>query len=115
MMWFMLLLSTIELIVMHFLLSLFHKGLALFVSVLTVVSILWLIRFLMSLRKFPVLLSADKLVMRLGNAIEIKIDRDNVVGTRQSWSDEILKKDKIPRLSLLAYPNVVIDLKEPVV
>lgn len=114
MMWVLLALSLIELLVVHFLISFFYPTIAVIISTITAISIAWLICFLLSLKKMPVLLGPEKLIVRLGNAICVSIDLDNIAGTRNSWSEESLKKEKALRLSLLAYPNLVLDLKEPV-
>ncbi len=114
MMWVLLALSFIELFVVHFLISFFYPTAAIIISIITVISIGWLIRFLLSMKKLPVRLGPEQLVLCLGNTVKIVVDRDNIAGTRDSWSDKSLKKDKVLRLSLLAYPNLVLDLKEPV-
>ncbi|QTD56051.1 hypothetical protein [Parasphingorhabdus cellanae] len=114
MLWVLLALSFIELFVVHFLVSFFYPTAAIVISIITAISIGWLIRFLLSMKKMPVRLGPEELVMCLGNSISITVDRGNIAGTRDSWSEESLKNDNVLRLSLLAYPNLVLDLKEPV-
>lgn len=114
MMWVILALSVIELFVVHFIVSFFYPKVAIIISIITLFSIIWLIGFLFSMKRMPVLLGQEKLVMRLGNAVSVTIDRANIAGTRDSWSDESLQTDKVLRLSMIAYPNLVLDLKEPV-
>lgn len=111
--WVLFALSTIELLVVHFLLSFWNIWAAYIATALTLVSMLWLVHFLLSMPKRPVLLTPDQLVMRVGTALQFSIDRSNISGLRESWSSDDLKVPGLANLGLLAYPNVIIDLKEP--
>lgn len=106
-------LSGIELLVVHFLLAFWNRWVALAVSVLTAATIVWLIALIRSMRRLPVLLTGDRLVMRVGTLRRHDIDRANIAGVRLSWETRAEKAKSVSNLALIAYPNVMIDLRTP--
>ncbi|MEM1131801.1 MAG: hypothetical protein AAGH53_02570 [Pseudomonadota bacterium] len=114
MIWVILALSAIELLVVHFLLSFWNIWVAYVATALTFISMIWLVRFLLSMPKKPVILSPKEVVMRVGTAKELIIARSNIAGLRESWTGDDLKAKGLVNMALLAYPNIIIDLEQPI-
>jgi hypothetical protein len=115
MLWVFFGLACTELLVVHSLLALWWPRLAFAVSAVTLLSIIWLARAIASFRSRPVLLQPDDLVMRVGRLREVVVPLDQLAGLRESWTGDDLNKRSVLNLALIAYPNVVIDLAEPIV
>lgn len=114
MMWVFVGLASTELVVVHFLLALWRYDVALVVSALTLPTLLWLLALIASFRRLPVQLMTDRLIMRIGRLRSIEVPLTRIVGIRSKWSSEDLKANGVANLALIAYPNVLLDLAEPV-
>ncbi len=114
MMWTFLSIALVELVVVHLLLALWKPWVALAVSLVSATGLGWLILFLRSLRRMPVLIAGDRIVLRTGTLLCLSVARRNVAGLRPDWNAQWLKAPGVLNLSLLAYPNVVVELIEPV-
>lgn len=114
MMWVLVALAGIELLVAHFLLALWWPRVALLVSALTLPAVLWLIGLIMSFKRLPVLIVEGHLIMRAGRLREHRIPFDVIAGFREHWTAAELKARGISNLALIAYPNIWIDLTEPI-
>lgn len=113
MMWVLIGLSGIELLVVHFLLAFWNRWIAMVASVLTVATMAWLVALIRSMRRLPVLMTSDSLVMRVGTLRRHDIDLANIAGVRTSWETRGEKAKSVSNLALIAYPNVMIDLETP--
>jgi len=113
MLWVLMGLSGLELLVMHFLLALWNGWVALAVSLLTLAGMVWLGRLLLSMKRLPVLLDEARLVMRVGTLRRFDIGRANIAGLRESWESGAERAGGVANLALLAYPNIMVDLAEP--
>lgn len=114
MMWVFVGLALIELLVVHLLLLLLANGLvAMLVSVVSVACTAWLVWMILSMKRLPVTLDEDLLLMRVGTLRSIAVPTGNVAGLRTVWDGAALKNPGVAKLSLIAYPNVVVDLHEP--
>jgi len=76
-----------------------------------VVALIGLIR---SLRRLPILIEDGRLTLRAGNLKTVTIRIDQIAGFREQWDGPAIKRRDLLNLALLAWPNIVIDLKEPV-
>ncbi len=114
MMWVFVGLASIELIVVHLLVAMWRPWVALALSALSLLSILWLVSVIRSFKRLPVVIEDDRLVMRVGTLKRIDVPRDQVKGLRETWDAADLKARGVHKLSLIAYPNVVIDIDPPV-
>lgn len=113
MMWAFVCLASIELLVVHALLSHWYPKAALILSALTFASILWLVRSIRSFRRLPVLIDADSLVMRVGPMKCFHVPLSDIAGMRPDWTAADLKARGTANLALIAWPNVWIDLRHP--
>ena len=114
MIWVLIGLSTVELVVVHLLLAHWWPRLAIFVALVTVAGIGWLMMFVRSFRRLPVLLDADRLLMRIGWLRSVSVPTESILGLRSSCDAATLKQRHVLNLALIAYPNVVVDLAAPV-
>lgn len=112
-MWVFVGLASIELIVVHLLVAMWRPWVALTLSALSLLSILWLVSVICSFKRLPVVIENDRLVMRVGTLKRIDVPRDQVRGLREVWDAAQLKALGTLKLSLIAYPNVVIDIDPP--
>lgn len=115
MMWVFVAIASVELVVVHFLVAMWRPWVALTLSVLSLAGILWLVAVIRSFRTLPVRIGDGRLVMRAGRLRSIETTLGNVAGLRGHWDAAALKERGILNLALIAYPNVVVDLREPIV
>lgn len=115
MMWVLVALAGTELLVVHFLLALWRPWVALIVSMLTLPAVIWLIGVILSFKRLPVLIEGDRLVIRVGRLRGHCIPLRAIAGFREHWTAAELKARGISNLALIAYPNIWIDLAEPIV
>lgn len=114
MMWVLVALSSIELLVVHFMVSLlWSRTAALILSIITVLGIGWLIWVIASMRRLPVLIDAEWLTMRAGRLKGVTIPMAQVRGLKRAWDAAVIKDRSVLNLALIAYPNVVVDLTAP--
>ena len=113
MLWVLVALSSIELVIVHILLSFWNRPVAIVLSVLTLVAIAWLVCAIASMRRLPIVLDDRQLLMRAGFIKSKAIDRAMIAGLRGSWSAASVKQRDVLNLALVAYPNVVVDLVAP--
>jgi hypothetical protein len=113
MMWVFFGFASVELVVVHALLSHWYPTLALVLSALTLASILWLIGAIRSFKRLPVLIDVDTLVMRVGWLKSFRVPLADIAGRRESWTGEELNTRRVANLALIAWPNIWIDLARP--
>ena len=114
MLWVFVALASIELIVDQLLIAHWSRPVALALSVLTFGSVAWLIGVIRSFRRLPVIVTPDTLVMRAGSFVGATVPLASVAGLREHWDAAALKRRGVLKLSLIAYPNVIVDLRRPV-
>ena len=112
-MWMLIVVMTGELAVDHFLLWLWSPTAAAVVSAISVAALAWLIRAVLAMRRMPVELGDEMLTMRVGTIRRVDVPIGQVAGLRASWDGEAIKHRSVRNLALIAYPNVVVDLTEP--
>lgn len=114
MMWVFVSVAGVELVVVHLLVALWRPGVAAVLSTLTGAGVVWLVGAIRSFRLLPVLIEDGRLVMRVGTLARIDVPRGQVTGVRDRWDAAALKRRGVRKLSLIAWPNVVIDIHPPV-
>lgn len=115
MMWVFVALATIEILVVHFLIGIWWPFVALILSVLSVLGLFWLVRQLLSFKHLPVEIGEASLVWRVGTLRSVTIPFATIAGIRREWSGDAIKSRDVLNLALIAYPNVLLDLKEPII
>ncbi|WP_051272934.1 hypothetical protein [Sphingomonas phyllosphaerae] len=85
--------------------------------VLTLVSLgtmAWLVRAIRSFQHLPVLIDGDRLVLRAGRLRSVTVERARIAGLRATeWTHAETRAREVLNLALIAFPNVWIDLAEP--
>lgn len=114
MMWMLVLISGIELLVVHFLVSFWSGTAALILSALTAAIIVWIVLLIRSMKRLPVWIGEGRLVMATGRLKRIETPLANVAGVRGAWTAADLRSSRVLNLALIAYPNVIVDLVEPI-
>lgn len=114
MIWALLAIACVELVVTHLLVALWRPWVAVALSAVSLPGVIWLMLLARSLKRSPVLIEDDRLVMRVGTLKRIDIARANVRGLREGWDAGTFRRGDAVKLSLLAWPNVMVDLSEPV-
>lgn len=114
MLWAFVCVASVELVVVHLLLALWRPWVALVLSIATGASIIWLVGVIRSMRRLPVLIEPERLVLRVGTLSRVDVPRASVVGLRSQWNASTFRQRDAVKLSLLAYPNVVVELDPPV-
>jgi hypothetical protein len=113
MMWVFVGLAGLELIVVHFLVALWDWRVALALSVVSLASILWLAGAIRSFRRLPVTIGDGVVRLRAGRLKAIDVSLDQIAEIRTQWAGEELKGRDAVNLALIAYPNIVIELRSP--
>jgi hypothetical protein len=114
MMWLFLVIALAELLLVHLLVALWHPHIALGLSFVTLLSILWLVRMIVSLRRYPVVIGEQTVLFRLGRLREIAVPLDRVARLRTSWPRGFHKRRSVLNLALMNYPNVMVELHAPI-
>ena len=114
MMWAFAALAAIELFVVHFLVSLWSVTVALILSAWTLATMVWLVLLIRSFRRLPVLLDEKALLMRSGSLVSLRVPLDGIATVRGQFAGEALKARSVLNLAMLSYPNVLIELREPI-
>ena len=113
MMWMFLSIAIAEMLLAHALIAMWRPRIAAAFSILTLLSILWLARFIFSLRRHPVLLGEEEVRFRLGNLRDVRVPIDSILSVRTHWPARAHKRRQVLNLALLAFPNILVDLKAP--
>lgn len=114
MMWMLVALMTVEMLVVHALLAFWWPRVALVLTLVSFGMIAWLVRAVRSFRHLPVLVDGDRLVLRAGTLRSVTLERARVAGLRATeWSHAEVRARAVLNLALIAFPNVWIDLTEP--
>lgn len=107
-------LQVIELVVVHFLVSLWSETAAFILLALSLAGVLWLIALLKSFRIMPVLLDEDGLRVRSGAVVDAWIPRAAIAGPVACFDADTLKKKSTLNTAILSSPNICLTLSRPV-
>ncbi|WP_375404216.1 hypothetical protein [uncultured Sphingomonas sp.] len=113
MLWVLVALSSIELIVVHGLIAAWSWPVAAVLSAMSLTGIGWIVALIRSMKRLPVLLGPEMLVMRIGTFRSVAVPLADAVGLRSSWDGGVVKARTTLNMALVAYPNVVLDLRSP--
>jgi hypothetical protein len=114
MLWVLASLMVIEAGVLHFLIALWKPWIAAVLSIASLAMLVWLILFIRSFRRRPVELTDAGLIWRVGFLRPVAVPVASIAGLREAWDDALVRDRATLNLALLAWPNVVIDLTEPI-
>jgi len=112
--WVLFGLSLVEMTVVHALLAIWWPKVAIALSFVILAGVVWLVRLIRSSRRLPAGVADGVLTLRAGRLKGIAVPVTAIAGLRSDWSAETLKARDVLNLGLLAYPNIVVDLTEPI-
>ena len=78
-----------------------------------VIGILGLAGFIRSLKRHPVLIADGEVRFRLGRLRDVPVPIERIANLRTSWPAGFHKRAKVLNLALLSYPNILVELREP--
>ena len=114
MMWVLVAIACVELVVVHMLVALWKPWVALALSLVSLGGLVWLIGVIRSFPRLPVRIGDGRLLMRVGTLRGIEIPLSAIAGLRKSWDAAAIKHRSVLNLAMIAYPNIVVDLREPI-
>jgi len=114
MLWAFAALATIELLVVHLFVSLKWPAIAWALSMITILSIAWLVRFIMSFKRCPHALDADRLHLRMGSLRTIVVPIAHIVALRSHWPSGAEKEATCANLVPIAFPNRLVEINPSV-
>ncbi|MGZ3377409.1 MAG: hypothetical protein ACXU8S_12495 [Phenylobacterium sp.] len=79
----------------------------------SLLGLIWLLGLVNSVAKLPILVTTDGVRVRAGLIIDLWLPADRIVGVRTGLDFGDLKRPEVLRASLVAYPNVMIELAPP--
>ncbi|ATY31293.1 hypothetical protein CVN68_04295 [Sphingomonas psychrotolerans] len=113
MMWVFFGLACTELAVVHFLVALWDWRVALVLSLISLSGIAWLVVVIASFRRLPVIIGDGEVLWHAGRLRSVRVPFDEIAAIRmQSDAGEVKGRDVL-NLALIAYPNVMIELRHP--
>lgn len=114
MLWVLVAIATVEISVVHLLVALWSGRVALILSFISLGSLLWLLGFIRSLRRFPVIIGPDGLDWRCGSLRAMTVRQADVAAIRDDgWTLAAIKAAGCFNAALVAHPNIVIELRAP--
>lgn len=112
MMWVLVALSAIEILVVHGLIALWQPWVALVLSAVTLAGVAWLVLAIRSLKRLPVLLDGERVLMRAGTLKAIRVPLASIERVRGEIARAEIDR-RVLNCALIAHPNVVLMLKAP--
>lgn len=109
-----LVLQLIELVVVHFLVSLWSEKAALVLSAISIWGVIYIVALIKSLRINPVLLSDVGIRIRAGNVIDKFILFEAIGTIETSVSSEQAKDKTTLNAAIFSHPNIILKLKQPI-
>ena len=113
--WAFVALATIELLVVHLVVSSHWHRAAWPLTALTALSLLWMVRWVRSFRRLPHRLTAGELVLNLGSLRSVAVPLSSIIKVRDHWDGALLRDKTTLVLSPIAYPNRMIEIDPPLV
>lgn len=114
MMWVFAVLAGLEMVIVHFLLALWNWRVALVVTLISLAGVVWLVRAIRSFRTLPVTIDGERVIFRAGHIASLEAPVSGISAVRTQWAGPELKQAGVLNLGLIAYPNVLVELSEPV-
>ena len=107
-------LQAIEIGAMHLLVGLWSATGALILSIVSLLALIYMVGLVKSFRLRPVLVDRHCLRVRSGILIDKSIAIDNIAAVRTAFASEEVKRAGCVQAGLLAWPNILIELRHPV-
>ena len=112
--WALVALATLEMLVVHLFVWLKWPGAAWVLTALSAAFLVWLVRLIRSLKRFPHSIESDRLHLCLGSLRTVAVPIDHIAGIRTSWGSGAAKTPGVANLVLISAPNRIIDVAPPI-
>ncbi|BEV00131.1 hypothetical protein [Novosphingobium olei] len=112
MVWALFGLAVLEMLAVHLLVSLKWPALAWPLTILTFLSLVWLVGWIRSFARLPHRLDGDVLVLHMGSLRRIELRLDQIAGILRDWPAGTLGAPDVRKLVPVAYPNRIIEVAE---
>lgn len=109
-----LVLQLIELAVVHLLVSMWSETVALVLLGLSAWGVIYIVALLKSFRICPILLTQDGVRIRAGRLIDETIPFEAIARQRAAFDADRVKSKRTLNAAVLSWPNLFLELKEPV-
>ncbi len=106
-------LAACELLAVHLLVALWWPAVAWPLSVVTALGIAWLVRWILSWRRRPHVLYRDRLRLTMGSLRAVELQLATIANTHAELSGELLRRRETLNLVPIAYPNRIVELRQP--
>lgn len=113
MLWVFVVLGACELVGVHLLLGLWSRTAAWVMTGLSLLTMIWLVRWVRSWKRYPHELWPDRLRLHAGSLRRIDVPLSNIARIGGALSADILKAPGTRNLVPIAYPNRLIELTAP--
>ena len=108
-------LAIVETIVIHIVaVALWGWTVAIVLGLIDLSLVVTLVGLLRAIRRYPVTLVDGVLTMRVGRLRTIPIPVQRIAGLRAHWDAAAIRRRDVANLALANWPNVVVDLSEPI-
>lgn len=115
MLWVFVAIASVELVVVHLLASLLLDWrVAMVLSGLSLATVIWIVLLIRSFPRLPVRVAEGRVLMRIGTLRSAEFAVADIARVRRHWDGAELKRPGVLNLALIAYPNVLIDLRAPI-
>lgn len=114
MMWVLFSLSLLELVVVHIFVALKWPMIGWTLTTLSAVGAIWLVWWILSMKRLPHELRDGVLILRLGAMKSIEVALNNVADITSSWEPGALERKCNINLAAIAHPNRCLELKSPI-
>lgn len=113
MVWILVAIAVVETSVVHLLVALWRPWVVALLSIFSVATIVWLVGAIRSFETLPVEIADGRLCWRVGRLKHAVVPLDQIKALKTNWSATDLKRRHVLNCALLAYPNTVVMLHEP--
>lgn len=113
MLWAFVVLAGCELVGAHLLLGLWSAKVAWVASGLTLLTLIWLVRWVLSWKRLPHELRHDRLRLHMGSLRHVEVPLAAIAGIGGDVPSALLKARDTCNLVPIAYPNRLIELRAP--
>ncbi len=114
MLWAFASLAILELLVVHFVLAARWPWLAWPLTLLSGLSIIWLMRWIQSFKRLPHEVDDQRLRLHFGSLRSLDIPLASIRSVRTSWNGADLKQPGVVNFVPVAYPNRMIEIDPPI-
>jgi hypothetical protein len=108
-------LAIVETLVVHLVVfALWGWKIAAVLGAIDLSAIVTLVRLLRSFKRLPVTIERGRITLHAGYLRTVEIAADNIAGLRSDFDRATIKRKDVANLALIAWPNVLIELRRPI-